>query len=74
MTLIQQIGVAGFVWLVGKANDVSQASAENPEGYNMGMWVFSILGVIGLIFSYLLYRAETGPKRHGLEEPSGTKA
>ena len=74
MTLIQQIGVAGFVWLVGKANDVSQASPENPEGYNMGMWVFSILGVIGLIFSYLLYRAETGPKGHGLEDPSGAKA
>lgn len=73
MTLIQQVGVAGFVWLVGKANDVSQASAANPEGYNAGMWIFSILGIIGLIFSFLLYRAETGPNGHGLELPSGAK-
>ncbi len=70
MTLIQQIGVAGFVWLVGKANDISNASATNPEGYNMGMWIFSVLGIIGLIFSFLLYKTETGPKGHGLEKPS----
>lgn len=73
MTLIQQLGVTGFVWLVGKANDVSQASAENPEGYQMGMWVFSVLGIVGLVFSYLLYKSEKGPKGHGLELPSGAK-
>ena len=73
MTLIQQVGVAGFVWLVGKANDISNASADNPEGYALGMWIFSILGIVGLIFSYLLYRAETGPNGHGLELPSGSK-
>ena len=73
MTLIQQIGVAGFVWLVGKANDISHASAENPDGYVLGMWVFSILGIIGLLFSFLLYRAETGPNGHGLELPTGKK-
>nr|WP_321410683.1 MFS transporter [uncultured Carboxylicivirga sp.] len=70
MTLIQQIGVAGFVWLVGKANDMSDASATNPQGYNMGMWIFSVLGIVGLTFSLLLYKTETGPKGHGLEKPS----
>ncbi|MCU4166634.1 hypothetical protein [Carboxylicivirga caseinilyticus] len=46
------------------------ASDTNPEGYNMGMWIFSALGIIELIFSLLLYKTEKGPKGHGLEKPS----
>lgn len=67
MTLIQQIGMAIFPLLIGAANDYSGASAQNPAGYNLGMWIFSILGVLGLIFAYLLRKAETGPNAHGLE-------
>ena len=67
MTLIQQIGMAIFPILIGVANDYSGASATNPGGYNLGMWIFSILGVLGLIFAYLLRKAETGPGGHGLE-------
>lgn len=67
MALIQQIGVALFAWLIGWANDYTQASAANPQGYNLGMWLFSILGILGLVFSYLLRKAEVGPKGHGLE-------
>ena len=63
----QQVGVSAMVWAVGKANDVSGASAANPAGYRPGMWILSILGVLGLGFSYLLRRAETGPQGHGLE-------
>ncbi|WP_372773861.1 MFS transporter [Mangrovibacterium sp.] len=74
MTLIQQIGVAGFVWLVGKANDLSAASAANPTGYHAGMWIFSTLGIVGLVFSFLLYKTETGPRGHGLEKPSAKAA
>jgi MFS family permease len=70
MMLIQQAGVMLFAWLIGWANDFSQASASNPQGYNLGMWFFSILGVIGLIFSFLLHREETGPNSHGLEKGS----
>ncbi|WP_163322346.1 MFS transporter [Draconibacterium mangrovi] len=73
MTLLQQLGVAAMAWLIGVTNDVSGASASNPEGYIPGMWIFSILGFVGLLFSFLLRRAETGPKGHGLEEPSGSK-
>jgi len=67
MTLIQQIGMAIFPVLVGAANDYSGASAINPGGYHLGMWIFSILGILGLIFSYLLRKSETGPNGHGLE-------
>ncbi len=67
MTLIQQIGLAGFNWMIGAANDYGNASAENPAGYEYGMWIFSILGFFGLLFAFLLRREETGPNGHGLE-------
>ncbi len=68
MTLIQQIGMALFPLIVGAANDYSGASATNPEGYHLGMWIFSVLGVLGIIFAYLLRKSETGLNGHGLEE------
>jgi len=67
MTLIQNIGLAGFNFLIGWANDVSGASVANPGGYTLGMWIFSSLGFFGLAFAYLLRRNEMGPKAHGLE-------
>ena len=67
MTLIQQIGVALFNWMIGISNDMAGASAQNPAGYIPGMWIFSILGVLGLFFAIMLRRQETGPDGHGLE-------
>jgi MFS family permease len=62
MTLIQQVGLAGMNWLIGKANDISGAGPDNPEGYNLGMWIFTALGFLGLLFAFLLNRNE---KRRG---------
>ena len=67
MTLIQQLGVFAFNYLLGWSNDISGASADNPEGYAMGMWILSILGIVGFIFAYLLRKNELGPNGHGLE-------
>jgi MFS family permease len=61
MTMIQNIGLAGFNLLIGWANDFS-------GGYKMGMWIFSILGFLGMLFSFLLRRSEMGPNGHGLEK------
>ena len=77
MTMIQNIGLAGFNLLVGWANDYGSASAANPGGYALGMWIFSVLSVSGVLFSWLLWRRETGPHAHGLETittASGTTA
>lgn len=58
--MIQNIGLAGFNLIIGWANDFSGE-------YTLGMWVFSILGFLGMLFSFLLRRSELGPRGHGLE-------
>jgi MFS family permease len=67
MTMIQNIGLAGFNFMIGWANDFSGAGVENPGGYALGMWIFSVLGFLGFFFAWLLRRQETGPRAHGLE-------
>ncbi len=68
MTVIQQIGVAIFNYLIGWSNDLNNASEANPGGYNMGMWLLSILGILGILWALLLRRNEKGPNGHGLEK------
>jgi MFS family permease len=67
MTLCQQLGMAAIPWLIGWTNDAFQAGPENPAGYAPGMWIFTALASLGLLFSYLLWRTEKGPGGHGLE-------
>jgi MFS family permease len=67
MTMIQNIGLFGLNLLVGWANDLGHAGADNPSGYNLGMWIFSILGFLGVFFAFLLRQRELGPHGHGLE-------
>ncbi len=58
MTMIQNIGLATFNLLIGFSNDFFGASSTNPDGYIPGMWIFSILGFLGLFFAYNLRRIE----------------
>lgn len=67
MTLLQQVGVWAMNKGIGYANEGNAASAQNPAGYTTGMWIFSMLGFVGLFFSYMLWRTERGPRAHGLE-------
>ncbi len=67
MTLCQQVGMAAVPWLIGLLNDVFEAGSENPGGYAAGMWLFTGLGVLGLVFSFLLWKTERGSESHGLE-------
>jgi MFS family permease len=67
MTLIQQIGFFLLNLMVGSANDYTHAGPDNVAGYAMGMWIFSVLGFVGLTFAILLRVRETGPEGHGLE-------
>jgi len=73
MTLCQQVGVALVPLVVGRFNTAFGAGPEHPAGYAPGMWFYTALAALGLLFSYLLWRAESGPAAHGLEYPSGEK-
>jgi len=59
--------------VVGRFNTAFGAGPEHPAGYAPGMWFYTALAALGLLFSYLLWRAESGPAAHGLEYPSGEK-
>jgi MFS family permease len=67
MTMIQNIGLFGLNWLIGLLNTYRHADPGNPGGYRAGMWIFSILGILGVLFSFLLRQREMGPHGHGLE-------
>jgi MFS family permease len=67
MTLIQQIGFFLLNLLIGRANDYSHAGLDNPGGYALGMWIFSVLGFVGMALSIFLRIRETGANKHGLE-------
>lgn len=58
MTMVQNIGLFVFNILIGWANDIAGASAKNPGGYTLGMWIFTSLGFFGLLFAFLLRRRE----------------
>jgi len=67
MTMIQNMGMAGMNWGLGKANDVAGASASNPAGYLPMLHILTGLGCAGLVLAFLLRQRETGPHGHGLE-------
>ncbi len=60
MTMIQNIGLAGFNFLIGWVNDFS-------GDYVIGMWIFSTLGFFGFFFAYMLRKNEKKPVNFGLE-------
>jgi MFS family permease len=64
-TMVQNIGLALFPWLNGMLRDTTR-------DYTASMVMFSTLGVVGLVFAYLLRRSERGPGGHGLETITAT--
>jgi MFS family permease len=67
MTFCQQAGWAAMSWGIGKVKDATGASAENPAGWAPAMYMLAALAAAGFLFSFMLWRAERGPRAHGLE-------
>ncbi len=67
MDAVQQAGLVAANRLIGWSNDTYGASPANPAGYTPGMWMFSAVGIVALIFAIWLRRVETGPHGLGLE-------
>lgn len=61
MTMIQAVGLTVMNFMIGAVNDAS-------GGYQAGMWLLSGLGILGIIFSFLLFLRESGKDGHGLEK------
>ena len=67
MTMIQNMGMAGMNWGLGKANDVAGASASHPTGYRPMLQILTVMGVLGFVLAWMLRQREIGPHGHGLE-------
>jgi len=67
MTMVQNIGMASFNWVLGWANDRSLAGPARPAGYHLMLQILTGLGAVAFIFAFLLRQRETGPQGHGLE-------
>jgi len=68
ITLIQALGMAASNLAAGWIADRADAGAQNPAGYALMMWFFFLLSLVALCSAVLLWRRETGPGGHGLEE------
>ena len=67
MTMIQNMGMAGFNFVLGSSNDHWHASEANPAGYLPMLYILTGLAVISMVFAILLKVRESGPHGHGLE-------
>lgn len=67
MTMIQNMGMAGMNWGLGRANDAAHASASNPTGYQSMLQILTGMALLGVVLAFLLRQRELGPKGHGLE-------
>ena len=67
MTMIENMGMATVNWILGLANDNAHAGPDNPDGYRPMLYILTGLGVLSMVFAYLLRVRETGPHGHGLE-------
>jgi hypothetical protein len=52
---------------IGYSQDRFKATPENPEGYLPMLWILAGVSLAGIVFSFLLFRAERGARAHGLE-------
>jgi len=67
MTMVQNMGMAGMNWGLGRANDMAHASATNPTGYQPMLQILTGMALLGVALAFLLRQRELGPKGHGLE-------
>jgi MFS family permease len=67
MTMVQNIGMAGMNWGLGRANDMAHAGPANPPGYLPMLQILTGLGILGAVLAFLLRQREVGPNSHGLE-------
>jgi MFS family permease len=69
MTMLQNVGLTVVNVAAGWLNDANHAGAAHPAGYEPMLWLFALLSLSGLVFSWFLRQREVGPEGHDLELP-----
>jgi MFS family permease len=69
MFMTQAIGLSLANMIAGGLNDAYGASADNPAGYAPMLIFFGVVAAAAFFFAFALWRRESGPHGHGLEEP-----
>ena len=72
--MLQAVGMTVANVVAGWLNDVNGAGADNPDGYNAMIIFFAGLALGAFFFAIALWRRETGPNNHGLEQPGAATA
>jgi Na+/melibiose symporter-like transporter len=67
MTLCQQVGWLIMNQAIGFSQDKFHATPENPSGYLPMLWILAGVSLLGIVSSFLLWRAGHGPEAHALE-------
>ncbi len=70
ITLIQALGIGASNLIAGDLADRAGAGASHPAGYNAILLFFGAIGLAALGVVVMLWRHETGPDGHGLEQPA----
>lgn len=68
ITLIQALGMAASNLAAGALADGAGAGAQNPAGYQVMMGFFFLVSLTALFSALMLWRRESSPKGHGLEQ------
>ncbi len=68
ITLIQSLGIALSNLVAGMLADHAGAGPLHPQGYDAILLFFGAISLAALACVVLLWRHETGPRGHGLEQ------
>ncbi len=68
INVLQSTGLFACNYAAGWLNDASGASRGHPEGYNGMLILFSALSLVGLVSTIALWRRESGPHGHGVDQ------
>jgi len=71
ITLIQALGIGAANIGAGYFADRAGAGPANPAGYDVVLVFFGVISLAALASVILLWRHETGPHGHGLEQARG---
>ncbi|MBV9619708.1 MAG: MFS transporter, partial [Gammaproteobacteria bacterium] len=73
IAMLQNLGLWASNRIAGTLADRAYAGPAHPEGYETMISYFTLLSLTALTAAVLLWRRETGPRGHGLEEARGTR-